>query len=195
MAARQGDIAISMVTDKTALTSGSPRITLSFLSDLTHIALQLAIPNDIDQLHPHSKGNPMPSRILDRIAALFGYVHKSTIVDQLHFVRSVGKRLDEHREVVEAIVKAEVFKDMPWHINHMAIQDDYLMRLYHIVYGSWPIDAKTHDERVQQTGEYVRPRPAILGPCYLPEYPPSNPRGAAAPAPEARTANQAKQIL
>jgi hypothetical protein len=32
------------------------------------------------------------------------------------------------------------FRDHPWHAGHMATQDDYLMRLYFMVYGRWPED-------------------------------------------------------
>ena len=96
------------------------------------------------------------------------------LAQQLNFARSVGKRLDEHREVVEAIARdTPFFRDHPWHADHMATQDDYLMRLYFIVYGDWPEDLT--DDRYggqwrQSTGEVVRPRPAVLGRCRLPEY-------------------------
>ncbi len=96
------------------------------------------------------------------------------IIDKLHFARSVGKRLDEHREVVEAIERETTFFHEPhtkWHLGHMATQDDYLMRLYYIAHGCWPDDVLAAQRRPQPTGEYVRPRPAILGPCGLPEYP------------------------
>jgi hypothetical protein len=96
------------------------------------------------------------------------------IAQKLHFARSVGKRLDEHRELVESIEETSFFRDRWWHIGHMAVQDDYLMRLYFIVYGCWPEDStggRYGPPRMQSTGEIVRPRPHILGPCLLPEYP------------------------
>ena len=99
------------------------------------------------------------------------------LAQQLNFAQSVGKRLDEHREVVEAIeFSTSFFRDHPWNAGHMATQDDYLMRLYFIVHGCWPEDLG--DSRpygikwLQGTGEMVRPRPAVLGPCRLPEYRP-----------------------
>jgi ribonuclease I len=53
-----------------------------------------------------------------------------------------------------------------WHAAHMAMQDDYLMRLYFMVHGCWPDESA----RYQRNGEFVRPRPAVLGECTLPEY-------------------------
>lgn len=58
-----------------------------------------------------------------------------------------------------------LFKDA-WHVNHMATQDDYLMRLYYVVHGQWPENDKCH------ANGYVRNRPPILGLCKLPEYNP-----------------------
>jgi hypothetical protein len=38
---------------------------------------------------------------------------------------------------VESIAASTtLFVDAPWHIGHMAVQDDYLMRLYHMVHGT-----------------------------------------------------------
>ncbi len=101
------------------------------------------------------------------LASKFGFIPKSDVIDKLQFARSVGKRLDEHREVVEAIAASTtLFVDSPWHIGHMAMQDDYLMRLYQMVYGCWPDDLT----RNQSTHEDVRARPPILGECSLPEF-------------------------
>lgn len=101
------------------------------------------------------------------LAAKLGFVPKSEVIDKLQFARSVGKRLDEHRELVESIAASTtLFVDAPWHIGHMAVQDDYLMRLYHMVHGSWPDDSS----RLQLTREVVRARPLILGECSLPEF-------------------------
>ena len=109
----------------------------------------------------------MLQKLLDALAARLGYVRSTTLFNQLQFARSVGKRLDEHREVVEAMEESGFFEGKWWHVSHMATQDDYLMRLYHLVYGSWPENFP--DTCRQITGEYVRPRPALLGPCRLPE--------------------------
>lgn len=106
--------------------------------------------------------------MLDKIACRLGFVRQSAIRNQLQFARSVGKRLDEHREVVEAMEESGFFDGKWWHVGHMAIQDDYLMRLYYTVYGVWPDDSP--DGGFQSSGEYVRPRPEILGPCGLPEW-------------------------
>jgi hypothetical protein len=80
--------------------------------------------------------------MITTLASKLGFAPKSEVVDKLQFARSVGKRLDEHREVVEAIATStSLFVDSPWHISHMAVQDDYLMRLYHMVHGCWPDDS------------------------------------------------------
>lgn len=103
-----------------------------------------------------------------------GYIKKSEVIKQLHYARSVGKRLDEHREVVESIYKnTDFFSTHFWHIGHMAIQDDYLMRLYYLVYDCFPDESERlpgDHLKKQDTGEYIRPRPTILGKCLLTEY-------------------------
>lgn len=105
--------------------------------------------------------------MIEALAAKLGFVRKTDVISKLQFARSVGKRLDEHREVVEAIeASTQLFNDAPWHASHMAIQDDYLMRLYKMVHGGWPDDSTRH----QRNGEVVRARPVVLGECSLPEY-------------------------
>lgn len=113
--------------------------------------------------------------MIEAILNKLGYVKKSKFIDkteiteQLNFARSVGKRLDEHRELVEVVEeKTDLFEKYYWPLSHMKTQDDYLIRLYYIVYGEYPIDE--FDRRTQPTGEYVRARPKILGECRLPEY-------------------------
>ena len=107
--------------------------------------------------------------LTDKLMGIFGYTRTSKVKEYLNFARSVGKRLDEHREVVEAIDKeTALFERNPWHASHMAIQDDYLMRLYYVVYGCWPDDDQ---QPWQSTGEHVRPRPKILRACRLPNFP------------------------
>lgn len=66
-------------------------------------------------------------------ASRLGYVHSSALIEKLQFARCVGKRLDEHREVVEAMEESGFFENKWWHVSHMATQDDYLMRLYYFV--------------------------------------------------------------
>lgn len=100
-----------------------------------------------------------------------GYVKKATIDEQLNFARSVAKRLDEHREVVEAIEKrTELLDTAFWHIGHLATQDDYLMRLFKLVHGHYPDTSKEGQNNAAFEGKFVRPRPVILGECQLPEY-------------------------
>lgn len=106
-------------------------------------------------------------KIVDAILEKLGYVRSSSVKEKLNFAYSVGKRLDEHRESVETIEReTNLFQLAYWHPCHMATQDDYLMRLYHLVHECWP----DNERELQPTGEVVRPRPQILGPCGLPEY-------------------------
>lgn len=101
---------------------------------------------------------------IDLVFARLGYIRTDDMKAKLNFARSVGKRLDEHRETVLAVqTETQLFDDW-WHVVHMATQDDYLMRLFHMVHGSWPNEPENHN------GESVRARPEILGPCGLPEY-------------------------
>ncbi|KPX80282.1 MULTISPECIES: hypothetical protein [Pseudomonas syringae group] len=92
-------------------------------------------------------------------------VNEST-VELLQFGHSVNKRLDEHRELVEAIeLSTTLFVDKPWYAMHMATQDDYLMRLFHMVHKIWPDDPR----KGLIPGMPVRERPEILGLCLLPD--------------------------
>lgn len=107
--------------------------------------------------------------MLDRFAAAFGGVRSKVVREKLHFARSVGKRLDEHREVTESIVDhGAFFQHNPWAATQLATKDDYHVRLYHMVHGCWPDDFAGRSGW-QSTGEFVRPRPAVLGPCHLSE--------------------------
>lgn len=115
------------------------------------------------------------------IAKRFGFIRTSAVQlevevamgelkQQLQYAFSVNKRLDEHRELVEAIAKrTSLFTDSDWHLEHVANQDDYLMRLFHIVHGCWP-----SDERHVHPGSFVRPRPKFIRGCKLPEYKAAN---------------------
>lgn len=100
--------------------------------------------------------------MIDFLIRKMGYVKKSEIDNKLNFARDISKRLDEHREVVEAIEqKTVLFRQAEWHSWHMATQDDYLMRIFYLVNGEWPENSNRWR---------VRPRPEILGACRLPEY-------------------------
>ncbi len=105
--------------------------------------------------------------MIDRILRKFGYTRTSTITEQLDFGPSIRKRLDEHREDVEALARrTDYLQQYPEVIHHAAIQDDFLLRVYHLVHGAWP-----GEEGHPNTVHSVRPRPEILPPCALPEYP------------------------
>ena len=107
--------------------------------------------------------------MLEFFAYMLGLVPLKEVRARLNFAYSVGKRLDEHRELVEAIEsKTSLFQESPWHIHHLATQDDYLMRCYFMVHDCWPTDVR--EGWRQRTGEFVRPRPAVLGKCTLPEF-------------------------
>ncbi len=113
-------------------------------------------------------------QLLARPLSLLGFIPTSVIRETLHFARTVGKRLDEHREVVERLEdESDFLVRFPWHVGHLATQDDYLVRLYHLVHATWPDDATCASgggQWRQRSGEVVRPRPKVLGPCRLPEY-------------------------
>lgn len=98
---------------------------------------------------------------------------KKIPVSELDFARNVAKRLDEHRELVQSIEQnTSLLKTHRWHIGHLATQDDYLMWLFFLRYGEWPISGKFIDGnncgfRVDFA---VRQRPEILGECRHPNY-------------------------
>jgi hypothetical protein len=128
-------------------------------------------------------------RMIDRVAKRLGFVRLSAVRMQLNYGYSVAKRLDEHREVVEGIVaQTTLFEQYPWHASHMATQDDYLVRLFRMVHGCWPDDEVEHgysptdlamlsgarlppSQLPRRITPEIRPRPAVLGACALPEYP------------------------
>lgn len=113
-------------------------------------------------------------QLLARPLSLLGFIPTSVIREKLHFARTVGKRLDEHREVVERLAdESDFLVRFPWHVGHLATQDDYLMRLYHLVHGTWPDDETCTSVGGlwrHRSGEVVRLRPKVLGACRLPEY-------------------------
>lgn len=106
------------------------------------------------------------ARLISTIAKPFGLVPIADLKETLDqgFGMSIAKRLDEHREVVEEIERhTGLLSSGYWHAVHLASQDDYLMRVYHLVHGQWP-------EQSSQYGIFPRRRPAALGECELPEY-------------------------
>lgn len=105
-----------------------------------------------------------------KILKKLGLIKKSDLDNNLNYARSVAKRLDEHRELVENLEESGFFKDYFWHIGHVTIQDDYLMRLYFMVHGRFPSEQEHPSQSEVLKYGYVRKRPAILGKCNLPEY-------------------------
>lgn len=90
----------------------------------------------------------------------------SKIKEQLDFGHSITKRLDEHRGLVETLERdTNLLKEKPWIIGHLSIQDDYLIRIFHIVHGCYPWETAT----LQLIKLNLRPRPAILKEINLPE--------------------------
>lgn len=88
-------------------------------------------------------------------------------VSQLDYARNVAKRLDEHRELVEALLhNTTFFEKNPWHLAHLATQDDYLMWLFYLRHNAWPCQETQEFSRYG----YVRKRPEILGKCDHPEF-------------------------
>jgi hypothetical protein len=101
---------------------------------------------------------------IDYLFKKIGYIRISSVINQLDYARDVAKRLDEHRETVEAIQsKTKLFDDW-WHVSHMSTQDDYLMRLFYMTNGFWP------DSKESGMIFSIRPRPKILKECQLSEY-------------------------
>ena len=73
---------------------------------------------------------------------------------ELDFARTVGKRLYEHRELIEDIERATGYFSSEagqWSRGHAPTQDDYLIKLYTLRHGQSPIN-----------DEYVRSRPSVL---------------------------------
>lgn len=112
-------------------------------------------------------------RFLDSFLSRLGLARLSVIRHQLNFATAIDKRLDEHRELVHVVeLETDLLQRKRWIVGHLAVQDDYLMRIYFMVHGVWPQDTCNRERSAQNnpTGESVRPRPAILGRCTLPEY-------------------------
>lgn len=103
---------------------------------------------------------------------LFKY---SDLFEKLNYNGSVAKRLNEHREVVNFLISDTCIEDSfikSGYVYHMSVQDDYLMRLFYLVYGVWPDKRLWPD--INSCPSFVviiTPRPQILGECGLPEYP------------------------
>jgi hypothetical protein len=73
---------------------------------------------------------------------------------ELDFARTVGKRLDEHRELIEDIERATGYFSSEagqWSRGHALTQDDYLIKLYTLRHGHTP-----------ESDECVRALPSFL---------------------------------
>lgn len=105
---------------------------------------------------------------------LFNKVFKSKhSIDPLNidFAFNVAKRLDEHRELVEDLLVNSFYLSKPekhdWRITHLATQDDYLMYLFYLRHGQWPLDQPS----LKMAGAgYYRDRPLVLGQCSHPLF-------------------------
>lgn len=105
---------------------------------------------------------------LEALLGRFGFVP----AEKLNFARNVAKRLDEHRELVEAIRDhTSLLDDRDWHVSHLATQDDYLMRLYYLVNREWPCGDEGRMRELRARFGHIRLRPSILGASTLPELP------------------------
>jgi len=105
--------------------------------------------------------------MIDRILAKFGLIRKKRLDIDLDFCHSIAKRVDEHREIIEAIIEKTDLFENDWHINHFATLDDYLLRLHYLRHGFFPDNIPS----MMMYGPVVpRRRPEILGKCYVPEY-------------------------
>ncbi len=87
-------------------------------------------------------------RLRDWILARYGYINVHT----LDFARDVSKRLDEHREVMEAIkTHTTLFETHWWHFWHMKTTDDYLQILYELRHGvSWSAHVSKYRSSVRE---------------------------------------------
>ena len=69
-------------------------------------------------------------RTIDRLLGAFGLVRASKLAAALRAEGGLAKRLDEHREVAEAVNDhTRLFENRDWHREHMAAQDRYLQGL------------------------------------------------------------------
>lgn len=79
-----------------------------------------------------------------------------TLMDcrELDYARTVGKRLDEHRELIEDIERSTSYfssEEGRWSKEHALTQDDYLVKLYTLRHGHSPTD-----------DDCVRDKPLVL---------------------------------
>ncbi|MDL0603663.1 hypothetical protein O3K13_06620 [Yersinia pestis] len=123
------------------------------------------------------KGKSWLQRYIAKFLFRFGFVQLTEVKAKLNFARNVAKRLDEHRELVELLEREGVLASKFWVVGWLATQDDYLMRLYFMVHGHFPItkksvtDYQTHNlYKLASLEGFVRDRPEILKECDLPEF-------------------------
>lgn len=54
-------------------------------------------------------------------------------VDGLSLLPNIAKRLDEHRELTQAIAeRTDLLEREPWRCDHLVAQDDYLSALFRV---------------------------------------------------------------
>ncbi len=101
------------------------------------------------------------------IAKKVGQDAKTFDVKELDFAKSIAKRLDEHRELIESIeASTSLLTDKFWHVGHLATQDEFLMKFFYLRYGVLPVG-----ETIKQSQfGYVRSRPNVLGKCGHPDF-------------------------
>ncbi len=72
-------------------------------------------------------------KVVDKILGRIGLVRTATLYSTLRSEAGIAKRIDEHREVVEAIASHTTFlQDCPWHTEHLESQDRFLTGLIDI---------------------------------------------------------------
>jgi hypothetical protein len=89
---------------------------------------------------------------IERFLYQRGYIH----ISRLNIAPNIEKRLDEHREVSEKIIKSGLMQTSPWSIGHLASTDEYLLTIYQRIYNTNEV-LKHHK---------VRERPAEFGPRF-----------------------------
>lgn len=89
--------------------------------------------------------------LLDRILNRVGLCR----VSRLDLLPDVAKRLDEHRELTEAIAEhTDLLKREPWRAIHLKTQDEYLAIIFELVHGF-------NSEENMRMARYVRDKPIL----------------------------------
>lgn len=87
------------------------------------------------------------ARMLDKLLRRLGLCR----VDDLNPLPNIEKRLDEHREMLEAIAeRTDLLEREPWRRDHLETQDKYLSALFRMVHGIAPEQSVEYGRRVRQ---------------------------------------------